>query len=54
MAAPGTIIESRERLLVATGVDAIEIARVQAAGKKRMPVAEWLRGVALPGSARFT
>lgn len=41
-------------IVVTTGDgDAIEIAEVQPAGRRRMPGAEWLRGASLPPGARF-
>jgi methionyl-tRNA formyltransferase len=42
--APGTIIETHNRLLVATGDGAIELLDLQPAGKRSMSAAEFLRG----------
>ena len=48
-AAPGTILsasttDAAAGLLIACGTGAIAVREVQAAGKRRMTVAEWLRG----------
>jgi methionyl-tRNA formyltransferase len=42
--ASGMMALDGERLLVTAGDGAVEIAEVQPAGKKRLPVAAWLRG----------
>lgn len=42
--APGTIIETSNRLIVATGDGALELLEVQPAGKRSMSAAEFLRG----------
>ncbi len=51
-AAPGTVIKSAPgSLVIATRGGALALAEVQLAGKKRLPVAEFLKGSALePGS----
>ncbi|TGG91495.1 methionyl-tRNA formyltransferase [Natronospirillum operosum] len=41
---PGTVRRSDERLYIATGDGWLELLQVQPAGKKAMPVADWLRG----------
>jgi methionyl-tRNA formyltransferase len=42
---PGTVLSTdRDRLVVAAGTGAVQILVVQVAGKKAMPVAEFLRG----------
>lgn len=43
-ARPGTVRRSDERLYIATGDGWLELLQVQPAGKKAMPVADWLRG----------
>lgn len=44
-AAPGTVIESApDQLLIATGSGALALKEVQLAGKKRLPIAEFLKG----------
>jgi len=52
-AAPGTVIEARQRLHVACGAEALSIEELQPAGKRRMSVAEFLRGHPLKAGARF-
>lgn len=44
---PGTVLEAGQRLVVATGEDALELVEVQAAGKRALPAAEFLRGARL-------
>ncbi|NYE94098.1 methionyl-tRNA formyltransferase [Psychromicrobium silvestre] len=39
--------------LVGTGSHAVELGQVQAAGKKMMPAADWLRGLAVADDMRF-
>jgi len=47
---PAGVVEVRDRrILVGTGSDPLELLTVQPAGKRAMPAADWLRGVA--GSA---
>ncbi|MEM6329820.1 MAG: methionyl-tRNA formyltransferase [Planctomycetota bacterium] len=45
--APGAILEAGQRLVVATGGDALEVLELQPAGKRRMRAADWLRGAPL-------
>jgi methionyl-tRNA formyltransferase len=52
-AAPGTIVESGPRLLVATGQGALELLSVQPAGKRVMTACEFLRGYQLAPGATF-
>lgn len=48
--APGEILSTDGRLIVATGGGALEILELQPAGKRRMLAADWLRGAPLePG-----
>lgn len=42
--APGTLLEVTPRCLVACGDGALELLEVKPAGKRAMPVADWLRG----------
>ena len=42
--APGTVLDAGERLLIAAASGAVDIAEVQPAGRRRMPVAQWARG----------
>lgn len=46
-APPGTIIEADKQFIVAAGDAAVEVLELQAAGKKRMSAADWLRGAAV-------
>ena len=49
--APGQVLESRGRLVVACGQGAVELLELQAQGKKRMAAADYLRGHPLaPGT----
>lgn len=41
---PGEVLKTTGELIVACGVDALRIAEVQPAGKKRMSAHEWVRG----------
>lgn len=41
---PGAVLQAGERLSIATGDGALMVREVQPAGKKRMPVADWIRG----------
>jgi methionyl-tRNA formyltransferase len=52
-AAPGTIIEAGQGLLVATGQGALELLSVQPAGKRIMTASEFLRGYQLAPGATF-
>lgn len=50
-ARPGQVLQSEPELLVATGRGALRIDRLQAAGKKEMPSADYLRGNPIPVGA---
>jgi methionyl-tRNA formyltransferase len=52
-AAPGTVLDARGTLRVACGTGALSIEELQPAGKRRMAVAEFLRGHPLDAGARF-
>jgi methionyl-tRNA formyltransferase len=51
---PGTVLQAGDTLQIATLVGAVEIAEVQPAGKKRMPVGAWTRGRGIEAGQRFT
>jgi methionyl-tRNA formyltransferase len=52
-AEPGTVLESAGgRIVVATGEGALGLTRVQVAGRRAMPAAEFLNATSLAG-ARF-
>ncbi|HET9151395.1 MAG TPA: methionyl-tRNA formyltransferase [Gemmatimonadales bacterium] len=42
--APGVVLSAGSTLVIGAASGAVEIAEVQPAGKRRMPVAEWVRG----------
>jgi methionyl-tRNA formyltransferase len=42
--APGTVLTAERTLVIAAQVGALEVAEVQPAGKKRMPVGDWVHG----------
>ncbi len=50
----GTVLLAGETLQIAALVGAVEIAEVQPAGKKRMPVGAWTRGRGVEVGQRFT
>jgi methionyl-tRNA formyltransferase len=52
-APPGTILPTKNALVVATGTRALEIRALKPAGKGRMDGAAWLRGMRLEPGARF-
>ena len=52
-AAPGTVVTD-DRLLVACGRGALEVAEVQRQGKRRMAAADFLNGVGLEGAVLGT
>ncbi len=51
--APGTLLDSRERMLVACGRGALEVRALKPAGKGRMDALAWLRGARIETGARF-
>ncbi len=51
---PGTILDAGRSLVIAAAVGALEVSEVQPSGKRRMPVAEWLRGRGAAAGQRFT
>lgn len=50
---PGQIRISGKNVLVGTGSHAVQLGRIQPAGKKMMPSADWARGLATPESVEF-
>ncbi|MBB6405054.1 methionyl-tRNA formyltransferase [Arthrobacter sp. AZCC_0090] len=51
--APGRIRVDGKNVLVGTGSHAVQLGRIQPAGKKMMPSADWARGLATPESVEF-
>ncbi|MFJ5956750.1 methionyl-tRNA formyltransferase [Paenarthrobacter sp. NPDC092416] len=51
--APGAIRVSGKAVLVGTGSHAVELGRIQPAGKKMMSSADWARGLATPERVVF-
>jgi methionyl-tRNA formyltransferase len=51
--APGKIRVDGKKVLVGTGSHAVQLGRIQPAGKKMMPSADWARGLATPESVEF-
>jgi methionyl-tRNA formyltransferase len=47
---PGLVLQTGRTLTIAASVGAVEVAEIQPAGKKRMPVGDWVRG---RGNARL-
>lgn len=52
-AAPGTLVEVASRCLVACASGALELLEVKPAGKRAMPVADWLRGARCEAGERL-
>ncbi len=50
---PGRVSECGDRLVVETGDGRVAVAEIQAAGKRRMPVADFLRGFTLQAGERL-
>lgn len=50
---PGTVLQAGDRLSISTGGGALMVREVQPSGKRRMPVADWLRGHGLAPGERF-
>jgi methionyl-tRNA formyltransferase len=51
--APGTVLAADRSLVIAAQVGALEVAEVQPAGKRRMPVSDWVRGRGIAPGRRF-
>jgi methionyl-tRNA formyltransferase len=50
---PGSVLQAGERLSIGTGSGSLMVREVQPSGKRRMPVADWLRGRPLIPGNRF-
>ena len=50
---PGTVLQSGDRLSISTGHGALMVREVQPSGKRRMPVADWVRGRPVPAGKQF-
>lgn len=50
---PGTVLQAGERLSISTGTGSLMVREVQPSGKRRMPVADWLRGRPIAPGKRF-
>ncbi|MFJ4208147.1 methionyl-tRNA formyltransferase [Paenarthrobacter sp. NPDC089675] len=51
--APGAVRTAGKAVLVGTGSHAVQLGRIQPAGKKMMSPADWARGLAEPGKVVF-
>ncbi|MEW1820692.1 methionyl-tRNA formyltransferase [Arthrobacter sp. NPDC080031] len=51
--APGQVRVDGKNVLVGTGSHAVQLGRIQPAGRKMMPSADWARGLATPESVEF-
>lgn len=51
---PGELIVTKHEVFVATGSASIKLGTVRAAGKKKMPAADWARGVRLDSGGVFS
>ena len=49
----GTVLQTGERLSISAGNGALMVREVQPSGKRRMPVADWLRGRSIAPGRRF-
>jgi methionyl-tRNA formyltransferase len=49
----GTVLQVGQRLSIASATGAVMVREVQPAGKKRMPVADWVRGRGMAAGQRF-
>ncbi|MEO8293910.1 MAG: methionyl-tRNA formyltransferase [Gemmatimonadota bacterium] len=50
---PGTVLQAGERLSILSGRGGLMVREVQPAGKKRMAVADWVRGRGISAGQRF-
>jgi methionyl-tRNA formyltransferase len=50
---PGTVLQAGDRLSVSTDGGALMVREVQPSGKRRMPVADWIRGRGVVPGKRF-
>jgi methionyl-tRNA formyltransferase len=51
---PGTVLRADDELSIACGTGRIAVREVQPSGRKRQPVADWVRGRGIVAGARFT
>jgi methionyl-tRNA formyltransferase len=51
---PGLVLQASDTLVIAAGIGGLAVTEVQPAGKRRMPVAEWLRGRGVAAGQHFT
>ena len=49
----GTVLAATSELHIACGSGTVAIREVQPAGRKRQPVADWVRGRGIAAGARF-
>jgi methionyl-tRNA formyltransferase len=49
----GTVLRADDELHIETGDGILTVGEVQPAGKRRQPVAEWVRGRGVAVGARF-
>ena len=52
--APGEVLAAGDRLLIAAGDGAVEIASAQPAGKRKLSAGDWSRGRGIAAGRRFT
>ena len=50
----GEVLSAGTALVLGTGIGALEVTEVQPAGKKRMPVGDWVRGRGVAVGQRLT
>jgi methionyl-tRNA formyltransferase len=50
---PGTVLQTGERLSISAGNGALLVREVQPSGKRRMPVADWVRGRGIAAGQRL-
>jgi methionyl-tRNA formyltransferase len=51
--APGEVLVTKRGVLAGTGTRPVRLGEVQAPGKRRMPAADWARGLRVDGPVRF-
>jgi methionyl-tRNA formyltransferase len=51
--APGEVLITKRGVLAGTGTRPVRLGEVQAPGKRRMPAADWVRGLRADGPVRF-
>ncbi len=50
---PGTVLQAGDRLSISTGDGALLVREIQPSGKRRMAVADWVRGRSIATGTRF-